>query len=386
MTGKPMDTPAVVVGLCSHGLTMVRALARNSVQVHALEANPDLPGFRTRHARVHLVPDINGPGLVSSLLEVRSLIGGAKRPVLFLINDNMVRESAAGAKALEGKYALSWHHARQTIRSLLHKDAIEKRCLEVGLPYPKSRILESCSQDHASAGLDYPLIVKPVRPLSRFKVKLAGNRRELSQILHDYASELPFLIQEYVPGDDRSLFFSALYLDKGKVLARFEGRKLRSYPPARGGTTAAEPFVHQQAHEAACDFFSGLELSGPVSLEFKADATGRLHVIEPTVGRTDFWVGCCIANRVNLPYLEYCHQAGHPLPSAEQVRRSLWFHTELDPLALLAWNKQARDMGLLYKGIFSYYARDDWKPWRLAAYRTCLRVWGSLKRKIMHTG
>ncbi len=380
-----MNTPAVVVGLCSHGLATVRALARHGVQVHALEANQDLPGFRTRLARVHLVPDINGPGLVSSLLEIRRLIGGVKRPVLFLINDNMVREYAAGSDALEEKYALSWDHARQTIRSLLHKDAIEKRCLEVGLPYPKSRILESFSQAHDSTGLDYPLIVKPVRPLSRFKVKLAGNRRELSEIVQNYASELPFLIQEYVPGDDRSLFFSALYLDKGKVLARFEGRKLRSYPPARGGTTAAEPFAHQQAHEAACAFFSGLELSGPVSLEFKADTTGQLYVIEPTVGRTDFWVGCCIANGVNLPYLEYCHQVGHPLPSTEQARRSLWFHTELDPLAPLAWKKQARDMGLLYRGTFSYFARDDWKPWRLAAFKTSLRLWDSLKRKMMHT-
>ena len=58
---------AFVVGLCAHGLTIVRALAKSGVTVITLEADPDLPGCRTRYAQVQNVPDINGCGLITTL-------------------------------------------------------------------------------------------------------------------------------------------------------------------------------------------------------------------------------------------------------------------------------------------------------------------------------
>ena len=49
-----------MVGLCSHGLATVRALANNGVTVYALERNGDLPGTKTRASQVVFTQEVDG--------------------------------------------------------------------------------------------------------------------------------------------------------------------------------------------------------------------------------------------------------------------------------------------------------------------------------------
>ena len=58
--------PAVVIGVCGHGLAVLRALTGHGIPIIALEADPSLPGIHTRLATVELVADINGPSLMAS--------------------------------------------------------------------------------------------------------------------------------------------------------------------------------------------------------------------------------------------------------------------------------------------------------------------------------
>ena len=170
-----------------------------------------------------------------------------------------------------------------------------------------------------------------------------------------------------LPGDDRVIRFGALYLDRGRVLARFEGRKLRSRP--MGHTTIAVPEPDDSVHALAVRFFDGLELSGPVSLELKQDPDGRYWVIEPTVGRSDFWAGLCVANGVDLPLIEYRAQSGEALPAVAQRRTHLWINGERDPAAL-AWLLRHAPAQLLShwpRGV--YLDLYDPQPWLLALGR-----------------
>ena len=188
-----------------------------------------------------------------------------------------------------------------------------------------------------------------------------ASHAELAALLERYGDDLPFLVQEFIPGDDSTICFSALYLDEGRVLARFDGRKLRSRP--LGHTTIAEPLVDDEVFEQTRQFFAGLDLSGPVSLELKRDEQGQLWVIEPTVGRTDFWVGLCTANGVNLPAVEYSHQAGKPVSSQRQIQASLWFNEDRDPLGplwLLGQRHSNRPTGMARS--FTYLHANDLGP------------------------
>lgn len=352
--------PAVLVGLCAHGLGQARDLHRAGIQVHALEADKTLPGARTNAATIHWVSDINGPGLITSLKQVASQINSRHKPVLFLTNDRMVRVVGAHAEEISRHYHLSWAHCAPTILALLSKDHIEQRCQAVGLNYPKTVLLTAAaSLEPQLASLKPSIILKPTQPLSLFKTLVLDATAAIKEHQTLIEQCLPVLAQEFIPGDDRKIRFGALYLDHGKVLARFEGRKLLSRPMGHTVIGVSEP--HDRIHELTLKFFDGLDLSGAVSLELKEAPDGSFWVIEPTVGRTDFWAGLCTANGVNLPVIEYAAQTRETMPVTRQVTRTIWINTERYPRALF-WLLGHDPARLLQRLQDVYFDLKDIKP------------------------
>ncbi|NEX22536.1 hypothetical protein G3480_19860 [Thiorhodococcus mannitoliphagus] len=396
MTANTLETRAVVVGLCAHGLALARALAPAGVAVTALEANRSLPGFRTRYADVRHVPDINGPGLVDALLTLVDSRPGTPPPVLFLTNDNMVRILGEHWGRLEGHYQLSWSGCREQTLRLLDKGSLEAHCRQLDLPYPLSTRLDRAEDLDAwlAADAHFPLIVKPTRPLSGFKVRLVEGPAALRGLLSDYPAALPFLLQRWIPGDDGQLLFTALYLDRGRNIASFQGRKLASRPAALGQTTVAEAYPDAAALELTERFFMPLGLSGPVSLEMKRAVDGRLWIIEPTLGRTDYWLDCCVANGIDLPLIEYHHQTGVSSTPVPQRQEIVWFDTERHPLAYAArrlpWLKVLRPQTPGWRARFPYWGHADPLPFMIGlmhlAGNTGRRIWRRARRLVRDLG
>lgn len=368
MSHTPHSPGAIVVGLCAHGVGMVRSLYRAGVRVIALEANQALPGVRTRCAEVRIVPDINGEGLIDALVALASERPDCSGDVLLLTNDKMVEVVGRHAERVSSHFKLSWAHAATTLLPLLGKDRIEARCKEIGMNYPTSVLLSRFDDaPQRLAPLAFPVIAKPTRPVSAFKTQVSASIEAFMAARARMEGSMPLVVQEFIAGDDSAIRFGALYLDHGRVLARFEGRKLRSRP--MGHTTIAVSEPDEEVHTLACRFFEGLALSGPVSLELKRDPAGDYWVIEPTVGRTDFWAGLCAANGVDLTLIEYAAAAGQPLPTSTQRNTHLWINGERDPGAL-AW-LLAHAPGTLFghrlRGVF--FSLQDPMPWVVSAGR-----------------
>jgi predicted ATP-grasp superfamily ATP-dependent carboligase len=375
------SAPAVVVGSCAHGLAITRNLADHGVAVHAVEANAALPGTRTRMATTHLVRDVNSASLVEYLLDVRRRIASNDKPVLFVSNDNMVRCIAENWPRLSGDFSLSWSRSCGTIRTLLSKSALQSRCESVGLNYPRSLLINSLEDLSAlQESFDFPVVIKPVTPLGSFKVRRFESLSDLREFVRGVGHSAPLLIQQWIEGGDESLLFCALLLQDGEPLGRFQGRKLASYPPALGQTLAAEPSQANDVFEVTRRFFDGLNLSGPVSLEVKRDKHGKLWVIEPTVGRTDYWLPVCIGNGVELPYLEYATVLGMPLRTTGSTRTRCWYDTEKDPLCYLRLVLQRKSS--TWRAVFPYLRLDDFGPFVRAARLVLNRVRCSLERRI----
>lgn len=353
-SSQSISIPAVIVGACAHGLAIARSLVKAGIPVIILESNPSIPGAVSSCARVVFVDDVNGPGLIPALLELARQLGSAK-PVLFLTNDRMVRTVAQAMDTLTQAYRISWANCSHDVARLLDKASLQSRCEETGLKYPQTRMLSSSADIPGILdAIPLPVLVKPAAPLSTFKAVVIDTREQLVALEGAHRGSLPFLVQKYIPGDDRAIHFCAFFMDHGQILARFDGHKIRSRP--MGHTTIAEAKPNQPVFLETLRFFSGLNFSGPVSLELKDDGNGNLYVIEPTVGRTDFWLGVCTANGVDLPLVEYCQQAGLPLPACAQTDEAVWFHEERDPFGIvwftlhreLSWDGRRADM--LYLG------------------------------------
>jgi predicted ATP-grasp superfamily ATP-dependent carboligase len=367
MSDTTAGAPAVVLGLCAHGLATARTLYRHGIEVHALEPNSALPGSRTRCAKVHRVASIHPPELIDTLITIARQLGNDPKPVLFPINDTMVGDIARHWDQLEAHYALAWSESRDEVARLILKDNLESHSRERELNYPRSTLIEhDLDQAEGLADMAFPMLAKPSKPLGSFKTRKIEDRAELERIAKDYPDDLPILVQEWIEGGDTDLYFCALMMEKGQDLARFEGRKLRSLPPARGQTTSAEPVTNDELYDITRRFFSGTTVSGPVSLEVKRDPQGKYWIIEPTLGRTDYWVDLCIQNGVSLPVMNYQMVTGQrPSVRPRNASPTSWFDTDRDTWSFLSLVRAGK-ANILGKTRFTFFDLRDLGPCRLA--------------------
>jgi predicted ATP-grasp superfamily ATP-dependent carboligase len=363
-----MTAAALVIGLCSHGLSVARGLHAAGVAVYALEKNFYLPGAATNAVRhMFAVDDFSEEVLIARLLALRAELAQYDQVVLFPTNDNHVRIIGSAFARLAAAYRLSWSDCISQVLRLQKKSELETVAVERGLHYPRSAVIDQpAAAPAALAGFGYPVILKPVQPLSSFKTILADTPEQLMAALDGNRQDLPILVQEYIAGGDETLYFGALVLDRGRVVQAMVGRKLASYPPARGQTTVAEVVSEPEVIALTEQFFDSFALSGPVSLELKRGPDGRFWVIEPTVGRTDFWSELCIAAGFNQPFQEYQLALGQ-VPAMTPMRTDLvWYDAEKEVLCF--WQAAWRQRTLQPYGkraAFTFWRWGDLAPfWR----------------------
>jgi D-aspartate ligase len=309
------------------------------------------------------------------------------KPVLLLTNDRMVFDVAEHLDVLAETVEISWRSSAKYVQMLLRKDHLPELCARAELNYPASVLLESAEPIEVRrrlAGLRFPVIVKPVRPMGKFKAELVSDLTALEGNLSEFGSELPLVVQEWIEGDVESLLFCAIYFDSGKPLAHFEGRKLDTLPRGLGTTTAAERIEAPELYLATLRFFAAFpDLSGPVSLELKVDSAGRYWVIEPTAFRTDYWAGCCIAGGVDLPFIEYCQQSGLKSPSQLPPRSKIWIDLERNPATIVTVIRARPSFALRpWKLSFTYLALDDPRPAFAVGYRLAMRLLRAAARRV----
>ena len=326
--------PAVVVGMCGHGLAITRALHKRKIKVYSLSADIHEPGYFTNSAEVTHCQSLKSRSLVKNLLKLHAKIGLDEKLPLFLTNDRMVSDITAYGDEIFNNYLLTWKNCKDDINKYLQKSKIEHRCKEVGLNYPPSVLLtDGNDAERQAESISYPVIIKPVTPLAKFKVIVVNSKKEVQELCSKYPDDMPFLMQKFILGDDRKIYFGAIYKSQGNTLARFEGHKLYSRP--MGHTCLAESAPDDEINALTEKFYEGLNMSGPLSLEVKKDESGDYWVIEPTVGRSDFWLDVSIKNNVDLAYIEYADCLNLTINEPKQVVRSYWVNGERDPAGLL---------------------------------------------------
>ncbi len=369
---------AIVIGLCSHGLSIVRGLASEHVDVFCIEKNFDQPGTKTNKCiKIFEVSNYSSESILQCLDEISKEFNEYDSVVLFPSNDRHVKSLCEISHSILPLYKISWSHCSDKIMELLEKKNIESEAVKKELNYPKSFVLNK--KDIQSLSIDlrvrFPAIIKPNAPLSSFKTEIATDKNALECILTRHISEAPLLVQEYIKGDDTSIFFCALFYKNGVEISHLCGRKIKSFPPARGQTTIAETVLDQNVYQVARKFFDGLNISGPVSLEVKKDEDGNIWIIEPTVGRTDFWSELCIASGFNLPYLEYCLALSRDFTIPSSFSEIMWYDSERSPKSFL---QDVVKYKMLYpKGkrpVFSYFNKSDIQPFFSSTIKLLKRI------------
>lgn len=368
---------ALVIGLCSHGLAVTRALAKEGVTVFAVEQNFDLPGTKTNSVKqVFPVKSFDAEYLVPALLQIRQHLAHWQNVVLMPTNDNHVKIVGESLAQLVPPYLLSWGHCCKDILMLQKKDFLEAAASKQIVNYPRSVAFNSTEGAKEKAlGMQFPMILKPAKPMSSFKTLVVDNAEQLTKQLDIYQHDFPIIGQEYIAGNDKTLFFSEMLLNNGVVIQNVTGRKLASHPPARGQATIAELYTNTEVAKLAEQLIEPYKLSGPIAVELKMAPDGSFWMIEPTVGRTEFLVELIIAAGYNQPYQEFLVALNKHVPHYDNITPTVWFDCERAPLNYLKASWAAKSLSPFGKKVaFTYFKSNDLKPFIKAMLLLVKRV------------
>lgn len=316
-------TPAVVLGAGINGLGVVRSLARAKVSVWLLDTDERQPEMHTRAAKPVRVHALDGETLIEDLERLGKEPFGDLRPVLFLTREATVKTVSQYRDRLARFYRFTLPPV-DMVTALQHKSGFQRLAEQHGAPIPRLMHITAPGDLNALRDLQFPVVVKPGvrnaaygRQFSKaYRIESIGDARDLIDRILPVMSDV--VIQEWIEGPDSSIHFCLQYTDhRGKTVASFTGRKLRSWPPAVGGTASCTtaPEAHAELSAITTRFFKDTGVTGMASMEYKRDArTGAFRMVEPTIGRTDYQEEVATLNGTNIPYAAYCSELGLPIP------------------------------------------------------------------------
>lgn len=379
---KRAEVPVVVVGGTLNSLGVIRSLSRARVPVYLVETTRRCAAGWSRHCHFVHTPSLEGCGLIDTLVDLGSQM--ACRPVLITTSDQSVEWISSRREQLEPLFRFRLPSA-QMVRTLSDKILFHGFAEREGLPVPRAVALAGPSDLGRMRHLVPPLVLKPAdkKLVIDGVVERAVQARTVAEAqtfaLRMLARASRVIVQEWVDGPDSDIFFTLFSCDRdGNVVGLFSGRKLVCTPPAIGNTAVcvAASEVLDELATMTLEFIARARYRGLGSLEFKRErTTGKLLIIEPTVGRTDWQEEIATLCGVNIPLLTYWAELERSVQCPDM------------PVPRFAWRSSRRHSpppGALPRGtrvVDGYFRWSDPLPgfYFYGYERGVLRLWGRLR-------
>jgi predicted ATP-grasp superfamily ATP-dependent carboligase len=319
---KYAESPlACVIG----GIDIVRPLALAGIRCAAVVADRS-PANYSRFVEEVLDPQRPPEELVSALLEFAER--QRQPPVLFYAADWNLRLVSQFRDRLQEGFCFVLPDAA-LIEDVVDKSRFQTLAAKLDLQVPRGQaLIPGNGQGPAHVRLRFPLILKPLgrhtptwgRTVSTKAVRLAS-RSELEALWPRLKAErLEVLVQELIDGPESRIESYHVYIDENyEIAAEFTGRKIRTYPPEFGYTSALTITDNADVVETGRRVSERLRLRGVAKLDFKRAPDGTLWLLEVNP-RFNLWHHPGARAGVNIPELVYCDLAGLPRPSQGPVR------------------------------------------------------------------
>lgn len=344
-TPLPFDSGTVPVLLLG-GVNLVRCLGLAGIPAVVASPDPSEPAFASRHCRASApLPPYDHRDCIETLVRYgERLRSFARRRVpLMCGSDDALKLVYAHRERLSRHFLLLLTDA-PIANALLDKASFQSlaasRCLPVPREYlwngngaaslidamgevlvkPKSKVDWRDSQLHARLFADG----------SKARIFANGAEAMADPVVALFHDRLAF--QEYIPGDDRSLWsFHGVADEKGEVLASFVGRKIRTDPPLTGESAFIELGEDEQLATLGRDIAHRLPLKGPFKMDFKRDPRDGRWLLLEVNARYNLWHYLGTRNGVNLMRVAYDYLLERKRPEPMRARTAYrWLSLEND--------------------------------------------------------
>lgn len=300
---------ALVLGCEQNGLGVIRALSSKNVEVVAVDHNFFRGGIHSRYIkRRYFVTNItvNERVFLDEIIKIGQKESATDKVFLFPTSDLYLLSCATHWSELQNWFYPVFETNMDVLLNCLEKMRMYKIAHKADVPYPKT--LYSPLNPSEDYPVSYPLVVKPGNRTienSRknvFRLRLCQNKKDLSDAVNLLEKlDVPFIVQEYIPGGDEQLYSAAIFSYKGESVASFTGRKLRQFPPKMGVCAYGEIVNETKIVDYAERFVKVTGYTGIAHLEFKK-YNGEFYLME-TNCRSWSWHSLATFSGVNLPWI-----------------------------------------------------------------------------------
>ncbi|MGH9822544.1 MAG: carboxylate--amine ligase, partial [Blastocatellia bacterium] len=302
--------PALVFNCHITGLAVARSLGRRGVPVIGLDRDDKGLGLHSRYTTVSGLcpyPLDNEEAFVELLMEIGSAL--PRKGVLFPCLDEWVFAVLRHRSELERYYHFPFSDL-PTIEEILDKNLLYRKCLQLGIPIPKTYFLDQQSPAQVAKEIGFPCILKPALQrefTNEFgeKVFRIKSREEFIEKC-EQAARHPLLAQEIVGTSTDSFYSLCSYIGKeGTPGGVFVGRKLEQYPPDFGTACLVDSRHIPEIVERGVEVLKQFEYQGISEVEFIYDERDRDFKLLDINTRVWKWIGLPIRCGVDLPWLAY---------------------------------------------------------------------------------
>ena len=308
--------PALVANAHITGLGVARALAAHGVPVIALDRTGRgvaSPSGAVAYAGQVTYPLEDRGAFREDVEGIAAELG--HEPVAFACMDEWVN-----AFAEERPEGVRLSFDDRTYDGVLDKEALYRRCAELGVPYPETYRLGEGGVDPAEAAdrLGYPLVVKPARKREGEAV-LGTNVLEVddaealaSVVATAEDAGIRLLAQERVDvavGEDRSVASYVPPSGVEDVLGIVGNARVRN-PTGYGTSCVVRRVENPELAGRAYDLLADAGYHGISEAEFVYDETRGEFVLLDLNTRPWKWIGLPVEVGANLPYAAYAETVG----------------------------------------------------------------------------
>ncbi len=306
------------------------------------------------------------------------------RPVVYAADDEAAIVLAEHAEDLRAHFRLP--DIPSHLPALLStKSSLSALCREHGVGGPRTLVASGRDAlDRAVAELGFPLALKNDSPFRRLERPVVGattiveTREQLRSILAHVEEPFSLVVQEYLPRDCCSDWFSHAYVDHtGRIGPVFTGLKIRSWPPHRGVTTYGVALSNQALLDETLGLLKKIGYRGIVDLDWRRDERhGRFNLLDfnPRTGaQFSLFADCAGLDVVRAMHLDLTDRLFEPSLMAEGDRFVVE-HTDLP--ARYFHRREELPVPLPDAGRvrFAWLAVDDPLPVAVAAGRALEQV------------
>ena len=380
-----------------NGLASVRSLGRRAVRVHviSLEASRQIASLSRYCSGETRVSDLGA--LYDALRAVP--VNPARRALLFIDNDNMMKALAPYAAELQRRFQIvePLAHAARFMDKTFQLEA----AADAGIAVPRTWLPSSWDDIAAIAAqtgerlLAKPSPVRfPAGVVAPFKALVAPGAGELERQLRSLVSSpADVLVQEYIEGDDSCHYGSVCYRARNRdACFVLNTRKVRQTSLEAGVMAIGRVVDAPEVRRMTLRLVETIDYRGVIHVEFKrSPRDGKYYFIEWNA-RPPYFHSIGWKAAFDGAYFAYCdHVAPENLDSVRLRHDSghYWINVHEDLRRLVKSPRLAIRPSTwrpyLQAKEWAVFAFDDPKPWlrsmqQLTAWLWQLPVQAALKR------